>query len=139
MQHFLGKWQLKENIDLGSFLTYYQYGWLKRKSALMSNIDIIIEQHSENSFKRTIDSTFMKSEELYILDDQFRENDMELLKKHVMNNNMIISSVKSIENSSLNLIWVETANINKDGNLIIKRNWIENRVQQECKQIFVKA
>ena len=137
MDNFIGKWQLKENINLDEFLIYYQYSWLKRKSALASNVDLILEKVSNNSLKRTIDSTFMKSDELYIFDEQFHDNNMELLKKHTFRDNCIISSIKSTDNSVYNFVWVETASLDNN-ELNIKRNWIENGIQKECKQIFIR-
>ena len=53
---------IEENINFDDFLKYYQYGWIKRKLALSSNIDLTIQKtNKENKLLRIIDSTFFKN------------------------------------------------------------------------------
>ena len=49
MDKFIGKWVLEENINFDEFLKYYQYGWIKRKLALSSNIDLTIQNTNQEN------------------------------------------------------------------------------------------
>ena len=133
MDKFIGKWILEENINFDDFLKYYQYGWIKRKLALSSNIDLTIQKtNKENRLLRIIDSTFLKTQEEYIFDGKFHKTPLNLEKYHLLENNQIVTEVKS------DLFhWYETNTI-KENKLIIQRKWFENGIEKTCSQIFTK-
>ena len=139
MKEFLGKWELKKNENVDKFLKYFGYGWIKRKAALMSNIQLTLTFLNENAFTRNINSTFMNTSEEYHLDGKERENSENLIKKHLYNskNKCIVSEIKSSLQSQKKIKWTETVKFSNDI-LIIKRVWQENNVTNDCTQYFKK-
>ena len=134
MENLLGKWKLETNVNFDEFLTYYQYNWVKRKVALASYIDLYIEKLEDNIYKRTIDSTFLKNEEMYYLDGESHVNSLGFAKIHSINNNILTSEV-----TGKGLEWKEEISIEND-KLIINRTWTEkgSSEPQNSKQIFSK-
>ncbi len=133
MDQFVGTWKLEKNINFEEFLIYFNYSWVKRKLALASNIDLTIKKIDKNHFKRIINSTFLKSSEDYMFDNQFHTNEQGLEKSHNIIENEIHTQVKNN-----NIQWTE---LNKiiDSKLVITRKWIdENGKIQKCSQIFIK-
>ena len=133
MDSYFGKWKLQENINFGEFLTYYKYGWIKRKLALASYIDLSIEKTDNvNIIKRVIDSTFIKTEEEYDLTNVTKKNDLGYYKQHSMVGGEIHTQAEGN-----NISWQEIAKI-EDNKLNIKRIWNENGIEKNCEQIFIK-
>ena len=132
MNKFIGNWKLETNIKFDDFLKYYQYSWIKRKLALSSNITLSIEKIDDITYKRIINSTFLNSEEIYVLDSQFHETPSKLLKSHSIKNDKLISKI-----IDKNIHWSEKSEIIKN-KLHIKRTWIENTKEKTSEQIFIK-
>ena len=96
MEKFIGTWKLEKNNNFDDFLKYYGYGWIKRKLALTSNIDLTIKETEEsNKIIRIIDSTFLKAQEEYLLDDQFHKTSFGLEKRHKIVDGKILSEIKN--------------------------------------------
>ena len=133
MEQFIGKWKLFENNNFDEFLQYYGYGWIKRKLALASNIDLTIQKTNEdNKLIRIIESTFLNNQEEYIFDGEFHKTPYGLEKCHLFENNQLLTEVK---NELFH--WYET-NFIKDNKLIITRKWFEEGVEKTCSQSFIK-
>ena len=131
MEQFIGKWKLEENKNFDDFLKYYQYGWIKRKLALSSNIDLTIQAtKKENELLRIIESTFLNTQETYIFDGKFHKTPSNLEKLHLLKDNKLISRVKSKQFN-----WYET-NFIENNKLIIQRKWFEDNVEKTCLQVF---
>ena len=134
MEKFIGTWKLEKNNNFDDFLKYYGYGWIKRKLALTSNIDLTIKETEEsNKIIRIIDSTFLKAQEEYLLDDQFHKTSFGLEKRHKIVDGKILSEIKNEQ-----FHWYETNKI-EDTRLFITRKWFENNNEKTCSQIFIKV
>ena len=132
MDAFLGGWTLESSEQMDAFLTYYGLSFLKRKVALISSVDLAFEKTSHNAMKRTIDSTFMQTEELYTFDGRFHANDAGFNKKHCFASTGIKTEVK---NSSLG--WSEVISLEND-KLVVRRKWFDNATNHTCEQIFAR-
>ena len=133
MENFIGKWQLEQNNNFDDFLKYYGYGWIKRKLALASHINLTIQKTNEdNKFIRIIESTFLNNEEEYIIDGKFHKTPANLEKCHLIENNQLLTEVR---NELFH--WYETNTINEN-KLTIHRKWFENGIEKTCSQVFIK-
>ena len=133
MEQFIGKWKLLKNNNFDDFLKYYQYGWIKRKLALTSNIDLtIISTDDPNRITRLIESTFLTAQEDYIFDGEFHITNTNLYKLHKFEDNQILSEVKN------DLFHWHEVNIIEGNKLIITRKWNENGIPKVCSQVFIK-
>ena len=106
---------------------------MKRKIALASYIDLTIEKTDrENVVKRIIDSTFMKTEEEYNLNNIKQRNELGYDKWHQVVNDEIHTRAEGN-----GIQWKEVAKIDGD-KLYMTRIWKENDNEKNCVQIFVK-
>lgn len=134
MDKFIGKWSLEKNENLGDFLQYYGYNWIIIKAALLANVDAYFEETINPAvFKRTIDSTFIKGTEEYILDGAFRTTPANIDKKHSLVDGIIYTEVIRNGNN-----WSENIKINGD-TLTMTRTWTIEGIESGCVQIFRKA
>ena len=139
MNNLVGTWKLEKNVNFGQFLEFFGYNWLRRKAALVSNIDLsLMPTAQEGVYKRKIDSTFMKDEENYIVDGKPYNNGKDLTKIHKVESDMLVSTISGKPNGLKNEIkWTETIQI-RDGNMVICRIWDKNGKTIGCRQIFSK-
>ena len=67
---------------------------------------------------------FLKTQEEYIFDGKFHKTPLNLEKSHLLENNQIVTEVKS------DLFhWYETNTV-KENKLIIQRKWFENGIEK---------
>ena len=134
MNDYLGTWKLETNENFDNFLKYIGYSWLKRKAALLADIDASFIQKNSKFF-RQINSTFLKEEEEYIFNNEYYETPYKLYKKHGIINDKVITEVKKVSNP--NITWREEVYI-INNKLILIRFWLEREKIQVCKQNFVR-
>ena len=132
MDKYLGKWKLEKNIDFDDFLKYIQYGWIKRKLAISSNIDVTIQKTDvENQYKRIIESTFLNREELYLVDGQFHNTDDKTQKCYTFKDGVLYTEAKQTNG----IQWWESSKL--EGTVLtINRHWFENNIKKTSRQIF---
>ena len=132
MDKYLGKWKLLKNIDFDNFLKYINYGWIKRKLSVSSNIDVTIEKTDvENKYKRIIESTFLNREEFFVVDGQFHTTVDKTQKSYTFKDGVLYTEAKQTNG----IQWSETSEL-ENNILTITRNWIENNAKKTSKQIF---
>jgi len=139
MNNLVGTWKLEKNVNFGQFLEFFGYNWLRRKAALVSNIDLsLMPTSQEGVYKRKIDSTFMKDKESYIVDGKPYNNDKDLTKIHKIEGDMLVSTISGKPNGLKKEIkWTETIQI-QNGNMVICRMWDKDGKTVGCRQIFSK-
>jgi hypothetical protein len=137
---FVGIWSLTRNSPgLENFMKYYGYGYLKRKAALMSNVDLVFHKMDDNTLHRTIKSTFMKADEFYPLTGQDVEANREgLIKNHTLDADGT-TLISKVHNSKCS--WTETTFVTET-TLTLTRRWIVHDVsafghrEYICSQLF---
>lgn len=133
MDALFGTWILKKNINFELFLQYYGYGWMQRKVALASSIELDIQSGGSRRISKTIKSNFFNANEDCVFDDQFHMNKNGIKKKNSFNKNVLTTIAEGTMGS-----WIERAYVSGT-ELHVERTWKErNGTHHSCKQIFIK-
>lgn len=133
MDRLFGNWKLKKNINFELFLEHCGYGWMQRKVAVASSIDLEILSGGPDRIRRKIKSAFFNTNEEYVIDDKFHMNKDGIKKKNSFTNNILTTFAEGTQMS-----WIERAYISGT-ELHVERTWKEKSgIYRSCKQIFIK-
>jgi len=89
----VGRWKLERNVRFSDFLKWVGYGYMTRQIALSAAVNVTIEKVEESgtqttknvdaptSFRKKVESSFYSTDEVMVLDDQWRDVG-KLRKKH---------------------------------------------------------
>lgn len=119
----LGKWKLERNgPKMDDFMSYYGYGFLKRKAAAVANVELTVSQLSGTQLRRVVDSTFMKLDEVYTLGGASNPPNSEgLVKSHTLDSSGNLVSEVHRESKPF-ICWVEVMSVTGD-ELTLTRKW----------------
>ena len=132
---FAGNWKLlKNDANLDAFMSFYGYGYLARKAAMLVNIHLKIVEMADNTLFKTVSSTFMNIEELYLINGKENEPSREgLVKTHTFSAGTLISTIYKQSDSEIK--WTETMALGDNGTaLMVTRYWNS----QSTTQTFIK-
>lgn len=132
LEQFFGTWTLTHNDNFDAFLKHLQFGWIKRKAALVSNIEIEIKRVSDdqNALVRTVRSTFFNTEERYDLGGEACMNSDGVSKRH----RMVGDTLETVANGTIS-DWAEAIDVNGD-KMTVRRTWMTDGKQCTCTQDF---
>lgn len=138
MDKYVGNWKLEKNINFDDFLKYYQFSWMKRNMALLSNIDITIEKINETTIKRNIESTFYTKEEIYYIDGIERKGNPNpegkiFHRTHYLKDDCFMSKITN----KIDIDFIDKCYI-QDSKLIVDKIWEENGIKKESRQIYCR-
>lgn len=137
VQRLIGTWTLRTCDNFDAFLEHLNYGWLARKAAKLSSIEIVIEAiaNESNALMRRVRSTFFNTEERYDLDDVARTNDDGVNKRHRMVDGTLITVANSTVANGTVADWKEAIDVRGD-EMTVRRTWTQDGTQHTCIQRF---